>query len=62
MKQARMNIGGEWLEVIRILENLGVHHKPGAERFWTPRENYQLWRAVYDAISTEEPKVLPEGS
>ncbi len=40
-------------EVIRILENLGVHHKAGAERFWTPRESYQLWRAIYDGITTQ---------
>jgi len=39
------------LEVLRILENLEVHHSPGRERFWTPRETYQLWKAVYDAFA-----------
>jgi len=55
MKQERMAGTGDWSEVLRILEDLEVHHTGrGRERFWTPQESYNLWRAIYDAISTTE--------
>jgi len=47
------------LEILRVLENLQVHHYPGVQtRFWTPKEMYELWRAVYDAIASAD--VVPD--
>ena len=53
MVQLKIDSAEAWGEVLRLLENLQVHHKAGNERFWTPRESYQLWKAMYDAISAE---------
>ncbi len=42
---------GAWIEVIRVLENMGVHH--GEERFYSKSEMLGLLSAIY-AVAMEE--------
>ncbi len=42
---------GAWIEVIRVLENMGVHH--GEERFYSKSEMLGLLTAIY-AVAMEE--------
>jgi len=44
-------------EVIRILENLEVHHsdRPNfPKRYWSPKDFYEIWKAMYDALTTQD--------